>query len=454
MPEPATNALNTIWQKLANPSTTLRLVMGGFATVAGLTLAAKAVSFVKDAAVAHWFGVRSELDAFVLAFGLHSSIAATLATGLPGAMLPAYADTRHRLGEKHADRLALQSGFLHGLSLLVIGLLAIACADPIVKVMGHGFGDASRTLAIEMIGKLLPFLICYGMTTHLATWLRGRKLFVAASASQMAIPLVIIAMMFFRPSLNVLVLATNCGALLHFVILVLALRRQISLPNIGEWEPDNAIILRNTLPFLISGLVMALTSLTDQSMAGWLSAGSVTVLSYSDKVCGIVLALTALAASEALFPFFADVVAQKDWARLRRQVFQIIVVVTCGTIPLALLLSWQAPLVVRLLFERGEFTAEATARVAEVLRYAALQIPFYVVGVLLSRIVVSLQASGFSLALASVSLALNIALNAIFMQTMGVAGIALSTACVYLVTSIVLVVYVQRAIRKRTLQAS
>lgn len=415
---------------------------------------AKAVSFVKDAAVAHWFGVSTELDAFVMAFGLHSFIAATLATGLPGAMLPAYADTRHRLGEARADRLALQSSLIHGASLLLIGIVAVVFSTQIVTIMGRGFDPATRQIASKMILELLPFLFCYGMTTHLAMWLRGRKLFVAASASQMAIPLVIIAMIFFRPAIHVLVVATNCGALLHLIVLLMALRRHIVVRHIGRWEPDNAVILRNTGPFLISGLVMALTSLVDQSMAGWLSSGSVTVLSYSDKVCGILLALTAMAASETLFPFFAEVVAQKDWPKLKRQILQIIVVVTCGTIPLALLLSWQAPLVVRLLFERGEFAADATARVAEVLRYAALQIPFYVVGVLLSRIVVSLQASGFSLALATVSLALNIGLNAIFMRTMGVAGIALSTACVYLFTSVVLVTYVLRAIHHRTLQTS
>jgi putative peptidoglycan lipid II flippase len=447
--EPSASAVSLLWRKFASPTASLRLVLGGLFTVASLTLLAKAVSFVKDAAVAHWFGVTNELDAFVLAFGLHSFIAATLASGVPAAMMPAYAEARHQLGEERADRLALQSAFMHGLSLLGIGLLAYLCADKVVAVMGKGFDGNTRASAVQLIGQMLPFLFFFGMTTHLATWLRGQKLFGVASASQMATPVVILAWVCCEPSISALVWAANVGALVHLLILLYALRERLYLRGLSRWEKGNKAILKSTGPFLVSGLVMGLTTLVDQAMAGWLQPGSVTVLSYSDKVCGILLAVTALAASEALFPFFADLVAQRDWARLRRQVMQIAGVVALCSVPLALLLSWQAPLVVQLLFERGEFTADATARVAEVLRYAALQIPFYIVGVLLSRIIISLQAAGFSLFLASMALVLNVALNALFMRSMGVAGIALSTACVYLFSSILMIIFVLRVIRAK-----
>jgi peptidoglycan biosynthesis protein MviN/MurJ (putative lipid II flippase) len=43
--------------------------MSRFVLVALLTVFGKGVSFVKDAALAHWFGTSDSMDAFVLAFG-------------------------------------------------------------------------------------------------------------------------------------------------------------------------------------------------------------------------------------------------------------------------------------------------------------------------------------------------------------------------------------------------
>ncbi len=430
-------------------------MLSGFATVAGLTLLSKAISFVKDATVAREFGVRHEMDGFMLAFGLHAFIAGMLASGIPAAMLPVYADVRHRLGEAKANRLGLQSAGLHALSLVLIGFILQAFGEPIVNFMGRGFRPEVRELGRQMILDLMPFLVCYGMTTHLSMWLRGQKAFVAATASQMIIPITIILMVVLQwptKSISVLVASTNLGAALHLIILLIAIHR--GLPSVGQgwWrsltalDPANGAILRSAGPFLVAGLVLGAATLVDQTMAGWLQAGSVTVLGYSDKVCGILLAITALAASEALFPFFADLVAQEQWTRLRKQMLNTLALVTLVSVPLTALLSWQSEWIVSVLFERGKFTADDTRRVSEVLRYAALQIPFYVVGALLSRIVVSLQAGWFTLVLAAVSLTLNVALNAVFMQTMGVAGIALSTACVYLFSAVALSIYVNRAI--------
>lgn len=458
MSEPSASTLGGIGQKLTHPSATLRAMLSGVVTVAGLTLVSKAISFVKDATVAHRFGVSHELDGFLLAFGLHTFITGMLAAGLPYAMMPAYSDVRHRLGDARADALALQSALCHALTLLLLGVAVHFWGEAIVGVMGKGFTPDVRALSRRLITDLLPFMFCYGMTTHLSMWLRGRKAFFAATASPIVTPLIIIALLALSPlsiSADLLVLATNIGGALHLLFISLTVGRFLPLGSLDwwrslrHWEEENATILRNALPYLVAGLVLGATTLVDQTMAGWLAPGSVSTLSYSDKVCGILLALTAIAASEAMFPFFSDVVARGEWGKLHRQLKKTLQVVVAFAAPLTAILIWQAPLIVALLFERGAFTAEHTHRVAEVLRFAALQIPFYVIGVMLSRIVVALQGSGFTLLLSWFSLMLNIGLNALLMRSMGVAGIALSTAFVYFVSATAMWIYVSKKIAQR-----
>jgi putative peptidoglycan lipid II flippase len=433
----------------------------GFMTVAALTLLAKAVSFFKDAAVAHRFGVSDSLDAFMLSFGVHTFAVSLLGGIIPEAFLPVYARLKHERGALRAERLGVQTALCHLLTLGFIGLL-IAVAGPwLVTFLGHGFPAAKQALSLRLLHDLLPFLFCSGLSLHLGMWLRGNKQFAVAAASPILTPACILAAVLLTPgelSVEVLVWGTNVGSALHLLVLMIVVARR--LPWRWHWlrncvrliEPGNRSVMANAWPFLLAGLVLGGAPMVDQAMAARLESGSVTVLSYSEKVCGILLALTAGAASEALFPFFADLVAKRDWHGLKIKLKQVIGGILVVAVPLVALLCWQAPLIVRLLFERGNFDAQDTERVATVLRYAALQIPFYIASVLMSRVVVSLQASKFILVAAAFSLTANIIFNAILMRYIGVAGIALSTAIVYLLSCVMLTTYLLRALRRLALQ--
>lgn len=196
------------------------------------------------------------------------------------------------------------------------------------------------------------------------------------------------------------------------------------------------MVLRNALPFLIGGVAFGSAVVIDQTMAAWLSAGSVAVLGYSDKVCAIVLAVTAGPASDVLFPHFAELVARRDWNGLRKRLFASAGLIVSAALPMTLILCVFAPWIVSMLFERGAFGPQDTQRVAEVLRFAALQIPFYIVGTVTARVAVSLQASRFILMISFSALALNASLNWLLMRHLGAAGIALSTVIVHCLCAI------------------
>lgn len=439
--------------------TLLRAMVQGFMTVAALTLLAKAVSFFKDAAVAHRFGVSDSLDAFALAFGVHTFASSLLGGGLPAAFLPAYAKLKHRRGALRAERLGVQTAAIHFGTLSCAALMFWLGGPWIVQFLGHGFPAEKQALALQLLRSLTPFLLCFGMTTLLGTWLQGNKLFAVAAASPILTPAAILLSIVITPPeapVQVLVWGTNAGAFLHFSVLafVIARRCPINRPWLERCvrlhEPSNRVVLASALPFLLASLVLGSAPMVDQAMAAQLASGSVTVLSYSEKICGIILALTASAAAEAMFPFFADAVAKRDWTGLKHQLRNTIGSILAVAVPLVAILCWQAPLIVKILFERGQFTPEHTARVAEVLRCASLQIPFYITSMLMSRVVVSLQANWFTLATSITCLVSNIVLNAILMRHLGVAGIALATALVYVISCALLVTYLLKTIRRLT----
>jgi putative peptidoglycan lipid II flippase len=98
------------------------------------------------------------------------------------------------------------------------------------------------------------------------------------------------------------------------------------------------------------------------------------------------------------------------------------------------------------LFERGAFTAIDTVHVAEVQKYYSLQLTFQLAGVLLVRMLSALGKNRVILAVAMFNFLANILLNWIFMQFLGIAGIALATSVVLFISSLFCGAFVWRSL--------
>lgn len=417
-------------------------VVSGFVLVAMLTVVGKLVAFAKDAVVAAKLGTADDLDAFMLVFGFFSFAATVLAGGLPESFVPAYAELRERRGLRRADRLGVQCAAWHFAALLVCGLVISLFAPVLVSWATQGFAEQKQALAVRLLHALLPFLLCFGLANHLSAWLRAGKSFLLAAAAPMLVPLgIVVALVLAGDQVSAwtLVSGTVWGAVAHVSVLLIALARRLPRKtrwwrcSLRHWEPGLRTVLSNALPFLVGGIAFGSAAVVDQTMAAWLAAGSVAVLSYSDKLCAIVLAITAGPASDVLFPHFAELAARRDWAGLRKRLFASAGIIISAALPMTLFLCLFAPWIVSTLFERGAFGPQDTQRVAEVLRFSAFQIPFYILGTVAARVAVSLQAARLMLTISFSALVLNAALNWLLMRSLGVAGIALSTVIVHAV---------------------
>jgi putative peptidoglycan lipid II flippase len=171
--------------------------------------------------------------------------------------------------------------------------------------------------------------------------------------------------------------------------------------------------------------------LVDQSMAAMLESGSVATLNYANKVVAMILGISSMAIGTAVLPHFSRLIASENWSEVRytfRTYTRLIIMVT---IPATLILFYLSEPITKLLFERGAFTSQDTQLVAQTQAYYLLQLPFYVLGILGVRLISAMAKNKVLMHISFVNLIINIIGNYFFMQYLGVAGIALSTAIVY-----------------------
>jgi putative peptidoglycan lipid II flippase len=195
-------------------------------------------------------------------------------------------------------------------------------------------------------------------------------------------------------------------------------------------------VINQYIPVVAGALLMCGTMLVDQSMAATLGAGSVATLNYGGKVVTLILGIGAVSLSTAVFPHFSRMVAGYDWTGVRHTLKTYACFILLVTIPLTLILVLFSEPLVRLLFERGAFTSGDTLRVSQVQALFLLQLPFYFLGILIVRLISSLNMNHILMQGAIINLCFKIVFNYLLMQRLGTAGIALSTTLVYIVSLI------------------
>jgi putative peptidoglycan lipid II flippase len=152
-----------------------------------------------------------------------------------------------------------------------------------------------------------------------------------------------------------------------------------------------------------------------------------------------------VAVSTVLFPTLARLAARGDYPGLRRALDGGIRQIAFLLVPAAFLSVVLAEPIVRLVYQRGEFTAEDTTIVAQCLQAFSLGLVFNGWALILNRTFYAVQTNWEPTAVALGAVALNAIFDAIFYR-LGVWGIPLATSTVNVVVAAVLVVVLRRRV--------
>ena len=147
----------------------------------------------------------------------------------------------------------------------------------------------------------------------------------------------------------------------------------------------------------------------------------------------------AVAVTTVLFPTLARLAARDDLAGLRRALDGGIRQIAFLLVPAALVSIVLADPIVRLVYERGEFTASDTTVVADCLQAFSIGLVFNGWMLILNRSFYAVQSNWIPTAVALGAVGLNAALNAVFYR-FGIWGIPLATATVNIVGAAALLV--------------
>jgi putative peptidoglycan lipid II flippase len=385
--------------------------------------------------VARAFGVGDVVDAFVIAYLLPSLFVNVFAASLNVSLMPVFMSERQASGDAAAARL------LGNLTLLTFGLLVgvsvvLAAVFPtLLGLLSGHLSEEKRALTYRLFLVVLPTITLGGLATIWGAILNANNRFWLPAATPALAPFtasVALLLLVVPYGIHALAGGLLIGQLAETCILAVALQREgfSPFPRWHGLDRPTLQVLSQYGPMVAGAALMSGTNFVDQAMATLLPAGSVAALSIGGKVPSLVTVLGSTAVGSVALPHFSRLTAARDVAGLRRSLGSYLRLITIVGVPLAAVLVLGSKPVVRVLFERGAFTPENTILVARVLAMYAFQIPFYIGGIVLMRLLSALGRNQQLMWLALLNFVNNIVLNVLLMQALQVAGLALSTSLV------------------------
>ncbi len=423
------------WQKLTTGSINRQIFSAVF-TVAVFTAGVKLAAIAKEIVVAWRFGTNQQLDAFLIALIIPSFAVNVIAESLNAALIPTYIRVRDREGTPAAHKL-LASATVCSTTLLILATCIIAgTASLYLKAIAPGFSPDKLDFTRNLLWLITPIICLSGIRTIWGAVLNAGEKFALAAVAPVIIPGISILLLLFVPSWGVFALAIGLvlGTFLELVLLGSVLRRQ-KIPLRPRWsgfDSNLRQVIGQYIPTVAGALLICSAMPIDQSMAAMLSPGSVAALNYSNRLIASPISLMTTALGTAVIPYFSKMIAADNWQDLQVTLRKYLGLIFAVTIPLSIGFIIFSEPIVKLMFERGSFSAADTQVVATIQQLYALQIPFYLANILVVRLINSLNKNQILFWLSAVNLTLNIVMNYIFVKIIGIQGIALSTSLVYI----------------------
>ncbi len=410
-------------------------VLFQMATVGAYTGLVKLVGAAKVVFMARAFGVSDGLDAYLIAFLLPAFVCDTLAGSLNSALVPTFIQVRELEGPAAAFRL-YRTVLAAGAGILVVAGMTLAAFAPwILRILASSFDPAKLALTCSLFWVMVPIV---PLTAFAVTWrsmLNTEGTFAVPAVLPALTPLSsIVFLLRYGHAWGVYSLAagTLVGAAIEVTVLaVFAVRH--GFPVMPRWCGRSWALDQVAAQYgpVIGGvLLLGGAPLIDQAIAGMLASGSVAALNYGTRLSTMLVAVGPTAVATAVLPHFSQLTVTRDWVHVRHSLRSYAAVILAVTLPaIALLWIFSGPLV-RLFFERGQFTGADTPLVMTVQRFSLLAIPPAMVMALVLRMISSMKANRLILRASALCAVLNLALDLLLTRWMGIAGITLSTALV------------------------
>ncbi|MDE1159866.1 MAG: murein biosynthesis integral membrane protein MurJ [Neorhizobium sp.] len=362
-----------------------------FMTVGGATLGSRIFGFARETFMAAALGTGPMADVFYAAFRFPNLFRRLFAEGaFNAAFVPLFSKEIEANGVDGAKRFSEEVfGVLFSALLLITIVMELMMPWLVEWIIAPGFADdAEKTaLTIRMAAVMFPYLMCMSLTAMLSGMLNSLHHFFAAAVAPVFLNVVMIGALFYglwihadpREIAWYLSWSVLAAGVLQMAVVYAGVRH--AGINIGfkrpRMTPNVKRLLLLAVPAAVTGGITQINQIIGQAIASS-KEGAIAALQYADRIYQLPLGVVGVAVGVVLLPELARALKAghaKEAGTIQNRSIEFVLFLT---LPAAAGLWILSDAIIRVLYERGQFSAENTAVVGSILAIYGLGLPGFV----------------------------------------------------------------------------
>ena len=441
-----------------------RGVTSGMMRLAAGTMVSRVLGMVREMVAMAWFGASGIFDAFVAATTLPNLFRDVLGEhAAESAFMPAHKTLMLRGRVDEARRLETSVLTIVSASGLVLVVLGALLAPWLVRLLTPRFArdyPHLLALAVSLSRGMMPYLMVIAVGAVFGSLLLSERRFLLYALAPAASSLCVIGAIVLlagRLDAGSLALGLVVGGTVQMLLCGWPYLRPgrenrfSARPLVDLKQPALRKVGRGVVPIALSGVLNKLIWVVDRILANWFcEVGRLTALYGAHRLLQLPFGVVGLAVGRAAFPSLIEEASGEGGVGFSRAVVRALRLNCFLMLPAMLGLVALASPFVRLMYERGAFTAEHT-------RWVALALACYAVGLVgmgmrtvLSRAFYALLNTRTPLYLSAVAVGTNLVLSvALVLTPLEHGGLALASSVATWLQVVLLVVMLGREVARQ-----
>jgi len=405
---------------------------------------------IKAIIIAKYFGTGPGLDAFFIAIILPMAVSGIIVASIQSSIIPVLIEYKTNGQEKEGYRIFHSSFTISLLVLVFLSLLTVLFSEGIISLIAPGFKDERHLLASNLLRLVAPVLLIAGISDLIGALFNVHKKFAIPAFGGAINVLVSLSYILLFKSQGIYALAIGllAGSSVQCIYTVLmAIKGGLRLGiNFHFKDPGVKKVFHVMVPMLLGMSFSNLNLTIDQIMASVLPAGSVSALNYARHINGIVAQLFIFSIGSAILPFFSQQIAEGKIDELKNTFSLAVRMAFFFLMPITVFIFVLGTPVIQVVLQRGSFDHTSTLAVSGALKAFAVGLTIMAIGIIIVRVLTSLQMTGILTFVALINVFINITFNFILMKYLSHVGIALSTSITYLCSTALLIYFMKKHI--------
>jgi putative peptidoglycan lipid II flippase len=393
----------------------------------------RVLGFIRDIMIATYLGAGYFSDIFFAAFKLPNFFRRVFAEGaFNAAFVPMFSK---KLDNKKSAIAFAQNIFSILLYILLIVILFLQAIMPwFIEIIFPGFvADNNKISLLVTLSRITIFYLLFiAITSLFCAILNSYNKFSATSSVSIILNATLIfAIIFLSPFLPNFAYALSWGVFIAGILQILwisffLIRKRIFIyPKLPKLDAETKKFFKKFFSGIIGANVMQINLLIDSIIASFY-AGAISYIYYADRINQLPLAMIGIAINIALLPKLSKAIKNNKKEAVSLQNFSIEIAMILA-IPAASALFILAPMIMEVLFMRGEFGIEQVKITAQCLQLYTLALPAYIIAKVLEPSFFANEDTKTPMKIAIICVIFNIICNLILMNFFAFKGVIVAS---------------------------